>query len=121
MLSRRVSDRTGALPSSKALARCRSVTPSSPMTPWLVRAGSDGEHKQRFFDEDRVYLTGDTMTADLSGTSDWETLKGEVRRALPDDSEGRPRNHTGQIWARRRASVCAARPPCSFVARPMAA
>jgi len=69
------------------------------MALWLVRAGSDGEHEPRFFEEGRIYLTWDSMTSDLSGVKDWDALKAQVRRAQPADGDGRVRNHTGQIWA----------------------
>jgi len=36
------------------------------MALWLVRAGSNGEYEKKFLDENRIYLTWDGLSRDLS-------------------------------------------------------
>ena len=40
------------------------------MTLWLIRAGSRGEHEQKFLDEGRVYVAWDGLDVDLGALSD---------------------------------------------------
>ena len=70
------------------------------MSLWLVRAGRAGEHEERFFGSNRIYLTWKEMAdRDLSGVADYEGVKQAVRAAYPDLSERRAGNWAGQIWA----------------------
>ena len=45
------------------------------MALWLVRAGSHGEHEQKFLDDNRVYLTWDGVDNDLSKVKTFEGVK----------------------------------------------
>ena len=45
------------------------------MSLWLVRAGKYGEHENKFFDDNRIYLTWDGLSeADMSGIPDYDGI-----------------------------------------------
>jgi len=69
------------------------------MSLWLVRAGRYGEHEKQFFDKNRIYLTWDGLESyDLSKIKEYEEIKPILRKAYPEDKEGKIRNNAGQIW-----------------------
>ena len=69
------------------------------MALWLNRAGSHGEFEQKFLTENRNYLTWDGLSADLSESSDRESIRSILEEYYPDAKPGRITNFTGQIWA----------------------
>jgi restriction system protein len=69
------------------------------MALWLVRAGSHGEHEQRFLDKNRVYLTWHGLKADLGKCRNKKDLMDLLQETYPDADKGRLKNHTNQIWA----------------------
>jgi restriction system protein len=66
---------------------------------WLVRAGKHGEHEEKFLTEDRIYLTWEGLSHDLSRVTD----RAELDRLLADVygsfSVAARRNFAAQIWA----------------------
>jgi len=68
------------------------------MSVWLIRAGSHGEFEQKFFQENRVYVTWDKLASDLSKLADREALFALMTATYPDDKPKRIRNHSSQIW-----------------------
>jgi restriction system protein len=69
------------------------------MALWLVRAGEHGEFEKKFLEENRVYLTWDGLSHDLSSFSGRDQLRALLETVYPDASKGRVTNHLGQIWA----------------------
>ena len=69
------------------------------MALWLVRAGSHGEYEQKFFEENRIFLTWDGLSHDLSGMKNRGQLRTLLENVYPDAPKGRIRNYVGQIWA----------------------
>ena len=69
------------------------------MALWLVRAGRHGEHEQKFFQENRIYLAWDRLSHDLSGMKNSGQLRNLLEEVYSDASKGRISNHVGQIWA----------------------
>ena len=70
------------------------------MSLWLVRAGKYGEHENKFFDDNRIYLTWDGLSeADMSGIPDYDGIKQLVQKSYPGEPIKRLGNWSGQIWA----------------------
>ena len=69
------------------------------MALWLVRAGSHGEYEQKFLVENRIFLTWDGLSHDLSGMKNRGQLRTLLEKVYSDAPKGRIRNHVGQIWA----------------------
>lgn len=69
------------------------------MALWLVRAGSHGEYEKKFLDENRIYLTWDGLSHDLSALDERDQLRELLEAVYPDNSKGRITNHLSQIWA----------------------
>src|ERR1043166_6453109 len=70
------------------------------MALWMLRAGRHGEYEDHFLTSSRIFLTwGDTFFGDARQLN----ARGDVAQALrdrwPNASEGKARNHAGQIWA----------------------
>lgn len=68
------------------------------MSIYLFRAGSNGEHEQKFLDDNRVYLTWDGLNTDLSKLKTRATLRKFLNEFYPNEKMGRIRNWTGQIF-----------------------
>lgn len=70
------------------------------MALWMVRAGRYGEHEDRFLQSSRIYLTwGDTIRDDLRKLGSRADLAELLRQRWDNATEGRVRNHAGQLWA----------------------
>jgi restriction system protein len=70
------------------------------MALWMLRAGRHGEYEDRFLSTSRIYLTwGDTIAGDVRTFNSRAELVQALRGRWTDASEGRIRNHAGQIWA----------------------
>jgi restriction system protein len=69
------------------------------MTLWMVRAGSAGQHMERFLDRNRVYLTWSDLASDLIQIKDPEAMQELLRAPYPQAPPGRIRQNSGQIWA----------------------
>ncbi|MEI6617017.1 MAG: hypothetical protein WCL59_10640 [Cyanobium sp. ELA507] len=53
------------------------------MTLWLIRAGSRGQHEQKFLDEGRVYVAWEGLDVDLSLLADRQDLIGVLEERFP--------------------------------------
>lgn len=69
------------------------------MALWLVRAGKHGEHEARFLNENRIYLTWDGLSHDLSTLPDRSALDAVLAQTYTDAKVATLRNYAGQIWA----------------------
>jgi restriction system protein len=70
------------------------------MALWMMRAGRHGEFEDRFLATSRIYLTwGDTFLADARGVRSRSEIVQTLRERWPNASDGKVRNHGGQIWA----------------------
>lgn len=64
---------------------------------WLVRAGRHGEYEKKFLEENRVYLTYDGLTHDLSGIEKKDVFV-VLQFYYPDAKKNTLRNWVGQVW-----------------------
>jgi len=68
------------------------------MALWLFRAGRNGEYEKRFLEENRVYLTWDYLSYDLTKPKTKRELFELLKQVYPDSKMPTLRNWTGQIW-----------------------
>jgi restriction system protein len=68
------------------------------MSLWMVRAGKHGEHESKFLDEERVYLTWESLNRDLSKLSDRNELISLLADVYAGESLAWLRNNAAQIW-----------------------
>ena len=68
------------------------------MALWLFRAGRRGEYEKRFLEENRVYLTWDKLSHDLSKVKTKKDLHALLLRVYPEAKHPTIRNWTGQVW-----------------------
>lgn len=68
------------------------------MTVWLIRAGANGEYEQKFIQEDRVYITWDSLDVDLSKLSSRQALFTAMAKRYPDVKEKAIHNWVSQVW-----------------------
>ena len=69
------------------------------MALWLVRAGKYGEHEPRFFEDNRIYLTWEALTTDLSTAKTYNDIKAIMQAHYPGEPARRVGNWSGQAWA----------------------
>jgi len=70
------------------------------MALWMLRAGRHGEYEERFLSTSRIYLTwGDTIPGDARDLQSRAQIVQTLRERWTDASDGRIRNHAGQLWA----------------------
>jgi len=69
------------------------------MALWLVRAGSLGEYEEKFIIENKIYLTWEGISKDLSKIEDEITLYRLLLDRYENTKPATARNWTGQIWA----------------------
>ena len=69
------------------------------MAIWLVRAGSHGEHEQKFIQDSRVYVTWDEFNTDLGKLADREALNVALTAKYQDKKPKAIANWTTQIWS----------------------
>jgi restriction system protein len=55
------------------------------MTLWLIRAGSRGEHEQKFLDEGRMYVTWEGLDVELGALPDRPGLIRVMEERFPDE------------------------------------
>jgi len=76
------------------------------MALWLARAGSRGQHEEKFLSENRICLTWGNLQRDLCGVDLREQLQDALRAAYPDAKDGRITQNAAQLWTFiRRMSV----------------
>lgn len=68
------------------------------MTLWLIRAGSRGEHEQKFLDEGRVYVAWDGLDVDLGALPDRQELIQVLEERFPDEKAKALLNWSSQVW-----------------------
>lgn len=68
------------------------------MAIWLIRAGSHGEYEQKFVNENRIYVTWDRLTHDISKLSNREALFNAMVQLYPDAKPKRLHNWVSQVW-----------------------
>ena len=68
------------------------------MTLWLIRAGSRGEHEQKFLDEGRVYVAWDGLDVDLGALLDRQGLIRVMEDRFPDEKAKALVNWSSQVW-----------------------
>ena len=70
------------------------------MALWLVRAGKYGEHENRFFEDNRAYLTWSGLeNTDMSQAKSYEDVKTLMHLQYAAEPIRRVGNWTGQVWA----------------------
>ena len=68
------------------------------MTLWLIRAGSRGEHEQKFLDEGRVYVAWEGLDVDLGLLADRQDLIRVLEERFPDEKAKALVNWSSQVW-----------------------
>jgi len=68
------------------------------MAMWLIRAGSHGEYEQKFLQENRVYVTWDSLSHDLSKMDSRDALKSKMVEIYTDRKPKTIMNWVSQIW-----------------------
>jgi restriction system protein len=69
------------------------------MTLWLIRAGSRGEHEQKFLEESRVYVAWDGLSVDLGSLADRQALMRVLDQRFPDGKRRALINWSSQVWS----------------------
>jgi len=68
------------------------------MALWLVRAGGSGEYEQKFLQENRIYVTWEGLSNDLSKLKDQKELRNLLSSVYPDTKLKTIINWSSQIW-----------------------
>ena len=68
------------------------------MAVWLIRAGSHGEHEQKFIQENRVYVTWDGLNVELGHLNNRDDLFDEITQRYQDAKPKTVANWVSQIW-----------------------
>jgi restriction system protein len=68
------------------------------MAIWLIRAGSHGEYEQKFLQENRVYVTWDSLDVDLGKLKQRADLTAAMSKRYPDTKAKAIRNWVSQVW-----------------------
>lgn len=69
------------------------------MTLWLVRAGSHGEHEQKFLDEGRIYVAWDGLDVNLAALGNRQELIQVLEERFPDEKPKALINWSSQVWS----------------------
>src|SRR5258706_2725149 len=68
------------------------------MAIWLNRAGSHGEYEQKFIQENRVYVTWDSLDVDLGKLADRDALSSAMTKRYADTKPNAIKNWVSQVW-----------------------
>ncbi|WP_371194271.1 restriction endonuclease [Glaciecola sp. SC05] len=68
------------------------------MAVWLIRAGSQGQHEQKFLNENRVYVTWDGLNQNLAKMTERSQLIEALGNNDPDAKPKKLMNHASQVW-----------------------
>lgn len=71
------------------------------MALWMVRVGKHGEHKSRFFGDNRIYLTWEELPDDQHDLKDKAALRKRLEGRYPGAMAAKVSNYTGQVAAFR--------------------
>lgn len=69
------------------------------MAIWLIRAGSHGEHEQKFIQQNRVYVTWDGLDVDIAKLTDRPKLVAAMTQRYPDTKPKAILNWASQVWS----------------------
>ncbi|MDR0674190.1 MAG: restriction endonuclease [Zoogloeaceae bacterium] len=68
------------------------------MAIWLIRAGSHGEHEQKFIQGNRVYVTWDNLNVNLAKLQQRADLGALMAERYPDAKPRAIQNWVSQVW-----------------------
>ena len=70
------------------------------MALWVVRAGSSGEHEEKFLEDKRIYLTWGDLSRDLNQFNDFATFRSFMERDYhsPEESTHAVGHSAWQVW-----------------------
>ncbi|NTS78704.1 restriction endonuclease [Catenovulum sp. SM1970] len=68
------------------------------MAVWLIRAGSQGQFEHKFLNENRVYVTWDSLDSNLSTMEERQELIDALAANEPDAKPKKLMNQASQIW-----------------------
>jgi restriction system protein len=68
------------------------------MSLWLIRAGAHGEFESKFVEEQRVYVTWNDLSQNVSKLSDREALFGILQQIHPEAKANKLHNWVRQVW-----------------------
>ena len=69
------------------------------MALWLVRAQKHGQSEQLFLEHNRIYLTWQNLTCDLTKATNREQTRKMIKECYTDFSENSLKNYASQLWA----------------------
>ena len=69
------------------------------MTLWVCKGGKRGERESRFIENNLIAIGFGLLNNDLAGIKSKVELESLYEKVWPDASEGRKRNHVGQVYA----------------------
>ena len=69
------------------------------MALWLMRAGKHGQFEKKFLDENRIYLTWNKLSHDLSALENRRQFREILKETFSNASNHQIGGHLGQIWA----------------------
>src|SRR5579871_4876467 len=69
------------------------------MALWLTRAGENGEHESKFFGENKIFATWETLDKDLSTLATREDIQNLLAIVYPTASVGKTGHHARQLFA----------------------
>jgi len=68
------------------------------MAVWLVRAGAQGQYEQKFLQENKIFLTWDSLNTPLDKITERQELINALGDLDPDAKPKKLSNHASQIW-----------------------
>ena len=68
------------------------------MAIWLIRAGAHGEYELKFIQENRVYVTWDSLDVDLGKLGERAELTDALIKRFPDTKPKAIANWVSQVW-----------------------
>ncbi len=68
------------------------------MAIWLIRAGRHGEYEQKFIQENRVYVTWDSLDVNVGSLAKRAELQAAMVQRYPDAKPKRILNWVSQVW-----------------------
>ncbi len=75
-----------------------STSKAATMAIWLIRAGSHGEHEQKFIQDNKVYLTWDEFNLNLAKLDQRVELTKIMSEHYPESKPKAISNWVSQIW-----------------------
>ena len=69
------------------------------MSIWLVRAGTNGQYEEKFLNDNKIYLTWDSLNHDLNSINSKESLSTILSELYNLEKPKTISNWLSQIWA----------------------